>query len=105
MVLGGYHPEQLPAAGHYGLHSADLSIGKGLGSGPYGLGEARQDRSVDPIGLGESPCGIGQVTHLTGIDHHYWQSCRGQAPTTVRSKPPVASRTTSTVGSFRRRES
>jgi hypothetical protein len=80
IVLGGYHPEQLPAAGHYGLQSSDLSIGKGLGSGPYGLGEARQDGRVDPIGVGEGPRGPGEVAHLRGIDHHYRQSCRRQSP-------------------------
>jgi len=69
VVLGGEHPEQLPAAGHYGLQSADLSIGMGLWSGTYGLGEARQDPCVDPIGLGELPRGPGEVTHLTRIDH------------------------------------
>src|SRR5215208_1150301 len=96
--------EQLPAAGHYGLQSADLLIGKGLRSGPYDLAEARQDRSVDPIGLGEGPRSPGEVTHLTGIDNHHRQSPAAKAPTTVRSKPPVASTITSTVGSSRRRE-
>src|SRR5215217_7024089 len=80
VVLGSEHPEQLPAAGHYRLQSAHLSIGKGLWSGPYSFGEARQDGRVDPIGLGEPSCGPGEVTHLTGIDHHYRQSLSGQSP-------------------------
>src|SRR5918994_6675817 len=81
VVLCGEHPEQLPAAGHYGLQSADLSIGKGLWSGTYVLiGEARQDGRVDPISLGEGPRGPGEVAHLTGIDNHYRQSLRGQSP-------------------------
>src|SRR3712207_2168225 len=85
---------------HYGLQSADLSIGKVLGSRPYGFGEAGQDRSVGPIGLGEGPRGPGELTHLRGIDHHYRQSLCGKAPTTVRSKPPVASRTTIARGTL-----
>jgi hypothetical protein len=81
VVLCGYHPEQLPAAGYYSLLSADLSIGKGLWSGTYSLGEAHQDGRVDPISLGEPPRGPGEVAHLRGIDHHYHrQSCRSQSP-------------------------
>jgi hypothetical protein len=80
VVLGGYHPEQLPAAGYYSLQSSDLSIGKALWSGTYSLAEARQDRSVDPIGFGEGPRGPGEVAHLTGIANHYRQSLRGQSP-------------------------
>jgi hypothetical protein len=34
---------------------------------------------IDPIGLGESPRGPGEVAHLTGIDHYYRQSCHGQS--------------------------
>ena len=44
-------------------------VGDGSLTRAHGLGEGRQNGSVDAVGLGEAAGGAGEVAHLTRIDH------------------------------------
>jgi len=93
----------------YGIRRADdlAAVGDAFGQvcslvlrhrvrlGPDALGKERDDLGIERIGLGQPPGGAGEIPDLAWIDHHKRYPAPASAAATVRSNPPVASRTTS----------
>src|SRR5262245_48350942 len=60
------------------------------------LGEGRQHRRVQGVGLRQLASGLGEVAHLAGINDRYrpaGKPASASAATTKRSSPPVPSST------------
>jgi len=69
VALGDDHPEDLAPTSQQRVERAGRLIRQRPGLGAHALAEERQRVSVDPIGLGELPCGPSEVAHLPGIRH------------------------------------
>ncbi len=67
VLLGDQHLQQLPTPGEQGIEQL---------RGPHPLPEEREDRRVEPIGLGQLPRGPREVTDLARIGHDHRQSGR-----------------------------
>src|SRR4051812_663919 len=79
VLLGDHHPDDLPSTSENRLKLQRFGLGRSFGSGSDGLGETSEDKSIDLVGLGEAPRGLGEVSRLARIEHRHCDLRGGQS--------------------------
>jgi len=69
VLLGDQHLQQLPPAGEQRIEQLRRVRGQGAGRGAHPLGEQREDRRIESVGLRELPRAPGEVPDLARIGH------------------------------------
>jgi hypothetical protein len=73
VLLRRAHRHHLAASLDQRRQRLSLRVGQRAWGGAYGLTEVGERLGVEPIRLGQAPCGAGEVAHLTRVDDRHEQ--------------------------------